>query len=110
MNAITTTIPVPVTESGMAIWDYERRTYLRLNRAGTAWHIVRPATEHDQTVRDGKVQAGELTCVGCPGGLNKGRCYVSAEAEAYEAWMADEAFWGTSVAADAQPELQVVLS
>jgi hypothetical protein len=93
-----TTVPVPVTLDGLHVLDFERHTYMALSRDGTYWHLIRPAQEGEWVVRQGLRAIGQLACT-CDGGRTRGTCYQTARAEAYEAWMADEAFWAGAVPA-----------
>ena len=76
-------VPISVTPSGLFIFDAERRTYLALNRAGDAYHLIRPADAEDPLVRDGRVEVGDLICT-CPGGRYGRGCYRLEEARAWE--------------------------
>lgn len=86
-----------VTSTGLVLFDVERRTFLGLSSDGTYYHHVTPATPDMWVVRQGKRQAGQLTCVTCEGGRTHGWCYRVIEAEAFEqerenaAWAA---IWG----------------
>lgn len=64
--------------------DRDRRTYLSLNRAGDAYHVVTPIAADDIRVRDGVRLVGQLTCT-CEGGRFRGSCYVVRAAESLEA-------------------------
>jgi hypothetical protein len=91
-NLTPTTVAVPVTLDGLHVLDYERHTYMALSRDGSYWHLVRPAQEGEYLVGTGRIQIGQLTC-SCDSGRTRGTCYQTARAEAFEAWMAYEAFW-----------------
>jgi hypothetical protein len=70
----------PLVE-GFVFADLERRTFVALNREQTAYHLIHPAADDDQRVRDGLLTAGLLTCE-CRGGRFRGRCYQVEKAEA----------------------------
>lgn len=92
MNAITVTVAVPVTDSGLHILDQDRRTFMALSRDESYWHLIRPVRAEDPGVAEGNVREGDLTC-SCLGGVYRGDCYRIRQAEAFEREMAEAAFW-----------------
>lgn len=89
------TVPVPVTDDGLHIVDYDRRTFMALSRDGTYWHLVYPAAPWEWIVREGRRQAGDLICT-CEGGRTHGTCYQVKCVEAFEADCSDEARWAAA--------------
>ena len=67
-----------------AFADPARRTWLALNRAGDAFHIVTPTPDDAQLITDGLRHKGQLSC-SCAGGRYRGTCYVTVACEAIEA-------------------------
>jgi hypothetical protein len=76
-----------------AFADPARRTWLALNRAGDAYHVVTPTPDDAQLITDGLRRQGQLSC-SCAGGRYRGSCYVTVACEALEA---------TPVATSAEP-------
>lgn len=70
----------PIT---FAFADPARRTWLALNRAGDAFHIVTPTPDDAQLITDGLRHKGQLSC-SCAGGRYRGTCYVTVACEAIE--------------------------
>jgi len=66
-----------------AFADPARRTWLALNRAGDAFHIVTPTPDDAQLITDGLRHKGQLSC-SCAGGRYRGTCYVTVACEAIE--------------------------
>ena len=66
-----------------AFADPARRTWLALNRAGDAFHIVTPTPDDAQLITDGLRHKGQLSC-SCAGGRYRGSCYVTVACEAIE--------------------------
>jgi sugar lactone lactonase YvrE len=66
-----------------AFADPERRTWLSLNRAGDAFHVVTPTPDDAQLITDGLRRQGQLSCT-CAGGRYRGTCYVTKACEAIE--------------------------
>lgn len=92
MDAITTTVPVPVTDRGLLILDHDRRLYAIRRRTTERYHVIQPAEPQDRLVEDGKIQVGEFCCT-CPGGRYRAHCWALDEAHAFEHDMALAAFW-----------------
>lgn len=90
MNAITRVYPVPVTDDGLHVYDYDERIYLTRRRSSSSWHVIRPLTEHDY--RWSPETAGELCC-SCPGYLRHGTCWALATVAAYEAQVEQMLRW-----------------
>jgi hypothetical protein len=67
-----------------AFADPARRTWLALNRAGDAYHVVTPTPDDAQLITDGLRHRGQLSC-SCAGGRYRGSCYVTVACEAIEA-------------------------
>jgi hypothetical protein len=67
-----------------AFADPARRTWLALNRAGDAYHVVTPTPDDAQLITDGLRRKGQLSC-SCAGGRYRGSCYVTVACEAIEA-------------------------
>jgi len=67
-----------------AFADPARRTWLALNRAGDAYHVVTPTPDDAQLITDGLRRQGQLSCT-CAGGRYRGSCYVTVAVEAIEA-------------------------
>jgi hypothetical protein len=66
-----------------AFADPARRTWLALNRAGDAYHVVTPTPDDAQLITDGLRHKGQLSC-SCAGGRFRGTCYVVVSCEAIE--------------------------
>lgn len=75
-----------------AFADPARRTWLALNRAGDAYHVVTPTPDDAQLITDGLRHKGQLSC-SCAGGRYRGTCYVTVACEAIEAGPAAEPTW-----------------
>lgn len=75
-----------------AFADPARRTWLALNRASDAFHIVTPTPDDAQLITDGLRHKGQLSC-SCAGGRYRGTCYVTVACEAIEAAASGEPTW-----------------
>jgi hypothetical protein len=75
-----------------AFADPARRTWLALNRAGDAFHVVTPTPDDAQLITDGLRHKGQLSC-SCAGGRYRGTCYVTVACEAIEAGPDAEPTW-----------------
>ena len=70
--------------TSLVVLDAARRLYAGLSRDGAYWHVVTPAIEDMVNAENAVIRsAGQLTCR-CRGGLYRGTCYRTAEAEAFE--------------------------
>jgi hypothetical protein len=75
-----------------AFADPARRTWIALNRAGDAYHVVTPTPDDAQLITDGLRHKGQLSC-SCAGGRYRGSCYVTVACEAIEAGPSAEPTW-----------------
>lgn len=88
--------------AGLVVIDRERRAYAGLSRDGEYYHLIGPAHPLDLRVADGRRQAGQLVC-SCQGGMVRGTCYRTLEAEAIED-AAEAPAWMREIAAETELE------